>query len=209
MVLTGQFDGKEPGVGEKAQQILKTAERLFAEGRYHEVTLDEICRKAGVGKGTIYRYFDDKEDLYYQVILTGMDELVDSIRQVGTEEEDPGEGLRRVARSLTTFFTERRSLFGLMHSEELRGSTRKGEVWKQWRAKSHKIVDVIADFIRDGLESGRYTTRFEPAMAATFLKSMLRAGVWHRDEMPGGADWPVWIIELFEQGMLVRQEGNS
>ena len=82
---------------DKAADILKAAEKLFAAGRYHEVTLDEICKNAHVGKGTVYRYFHDKEDLLWRVIMSGLDELVKSVRQVAEREEDPGQGLRQVA----------------------------------------------------------------------------------------------------------------
>ncbi len=191
-------------MSEKEHQILEAAEEMFAAGRYHEVTLDGICERAGVGKGTIYRYFEDKEDLYYQVILSGLDELVASVREVGKDQEDPGEGLRETARCLTGFYAERRSLFSLMWSGQLRGK-RKKKVWKKWRKKSDKIVDVLAGFIRRGLEEGCYALeKFSPAAAARLLSGMLRTGMRHRNEMPGGDDWAVGIVDLFEAGLLCR-----
>ncbi|MFO8007829.1 MAG: TetR/AcrR family transcriptional regulator [Candidatus Brocadiia bacterium] len=196
-------------VSEKARKIMKTAERLFAAGRFGEVTLDDICHEARVGKGTIYRYFEDKEDLYYQVIIHGFEELVADIRDVGREEQDPAAGLRKVAKHTVQFFSERRSLFCLMHSEALRGSERKGELWKKWHQRYHDIADVFAGFIKHGVEQGVYECEFDPSAAALLLNSMLRGGQRHTDEMPRGDDWPLAVVELFERGLRVRREAEG
>lgn len=191
-------------MSEKAKQILKTAEALFANGRYHEVTLDDICADAGVGKGTVYRYFEDKEDLFWQVILSGLDELVESVKAVGEAEDDPGAGLRGVVTRITDFFTERGGLFGLMWSEQLRGSKRKRKVWKQWRKRDEATVGIVADFIARGTEQGVYATELTPAAAARLLLGMVRTGLRHRQDMPAGKDWQLAIVDLFERGLLAR-----
>ena len=183
---------------DKPGKILQTAEELFAAGRFHEVTLDDICKQAGVGKGTIYRYFEDKKDLYYQVILRGLDELVESVRAIAEQGPEPPEGLRQVARTMATFFRKRRPLFGLMHSEALRGSMRKGKLRRRWRSRNEKIVEVVAGFIRQGMDQGLYCTALGAKAAAWMLMGMIRTGLRHRGEMPGGRDWPGAVAELFE-----------
>jgi AcrR family transcriptional regulator len=194
----------------KDQLILRTAERLFAAGRYHEVTLDHLCKQAGIGKGTVYRYFEDKEDLYYQVILRGLDVLVASVREVGEREEDPAQGLRQAARCVTDFYADRHALFSLMWSEQLRGSCHKRNARKQWQGKSDKIVDVLAGFIEKGMQSGTYELRgLSPAAAARLLMGMLRTGMRYRGEMPEGRDWTSAAVDLFERGLRARDEANA
>ncbi len=190
-------------MSDKAQLILDTAERLFADGRYHEVTLDHLCKEAGIGKGTVYRYFEDKEDLYYKVILRGLDELMATVQQVAESTEEPGEGLRETARRMVEFYNRRHALFSLMWSEQLRGSEKRDVVRRKWRRKSDKIVDIFAGFIRTGVDRHCYRIgKFSPAAAARLLMGMLRTGMRHRNEMPGGKDWPVGIVEMFETGLL-------
>mgnify|MGYP006292897533 FL=1 len=187
---------------DKARHILKAAEKHFAAGRYHEVTLEHICKSAGVGKGTVYRYFEDKEHLFFQVIISGLDELVESVAEVGREECSPGEGLRRVAKCLADFYRRREALFSLMHSEQIRRSNRKKAMWKEWCKRSEEIVSVIEGFIARGAENGTYRSSFPAHAAAKLLMGMLRTGVRNRDEMPGGKDWPLAVVELFEQGLV-------
>jgi AcrR family transcriptional regulator len=196
-------------MGDKAAQILKTAERLFAAGRYHEVTLDDICREAAIGKGTIYRYFRDKEDLFWQVILSGLDELAEGVQNMGKSEEDPGVGLRRVAACIADFFKARGALFGLMWSEQFRASPRKRDVRKHWGKKDDDIVAVVAAFIEQGVREGRYAGCWSPTASARLFLGMVRTGLRQQDEMPGGRRWHEEMVNLFERGLLVRDEGKG
>jgi len=54
---------------------MQAAEELFTSRRFHEITLDEVAQAAHVGKGTIYRYFKDKDDLFFQTASAGLDAL--------------------------------------------------------------------------------------------------------------------------------------
>ena len=47
----------------KRELILAAARETFGEKGYHNTTSEEIAKKAGVGKGTIYQYFDSKHDI--------------------------------------------------------------------------------------------------------------------------------------------------
>src|SRR3546814_20052113 len=51
----------------KRAQILDAASRIFATQAYHLVNMDGVAQAAGVGKGTLYRYFTSKEDLYLEI----------------------------------------------------------------------------------------------------------------------------------------------
>lgn len=189
---------------DKAQQIRKAAERLFASGRYHEVTLDDVCKKAGVGKGTVYRYFKDKEDLFWQVIASGQDELAASVEAVAREETDPGVGLRKAVCRVADFFRERHTLFRLVWSEQLRDSHRRQTVSKRWGTRDEKVIAVVAGFIAKGVEQGRYETDLNPAAAARLLLGMVRTALRHREMMPEGACPTESVIGLFERGLLAR-----
>ena len=48
----------------RKEQILKVAEKMFSQKGYYETYVEDIIKEAKVGKGTFYRYFKSKEDLY-------------------------------------------------------------------------------------------------------------------------------------------------
>jgi AcrR family transcriptional regulator len=62
----------EKPVPEKHADILSAAVKLFSERGYEPTTVDEIAARAGVGKGTIYLYFENKEQIFRAVIEQGL-----------------------------------------------------------------------------------------------------------------------------------------
>jgi AcrR family transcriptional regulator len=75
------------------QRILTAAADAFAEVGL-SVTMDEIARRAGVGVGTVYRRFPDKEQLIDALFEQRLDELV-GLGEAALAEEDPWAGLVR------------------------------------------------------------------------------------------------------------------
>src|SRR5690349_16311301 len=75
------------------QRILTAAADAFAEGGL-AVTMDEIARRAGVGVGTVYRRFPDKELLVEALFEQRVDELV-VLAQAARDDPDPFAGLVR------------------------------------------------------------------------------------------------------------------
>lgn len=52
---------------ERRQRVLRISREFFAQHGFQETTLDQIAKKARIGKGIIYRYFGNKEDLLVAV----------------------------------------------------------------------------------------------------------------------------------------------
>lgn len=53
----------QPKKSEKYEQILEAAIRVFARQGYYNSTISQVAREAGVGDGTIYLYFKNKDDI--------------------------------------------------------------------------------------------------------------------------------------------------
>jgi len=66
--MTGNRESKkEKLVQKRSAQILEAAARVFAQKGYHAATTKEIASEAGVSEGTIYNYFQSKEDLLLSI----------------------------------------------------------------------------------------------------------------------------------------------
>lgn len=52
----------------KQQRILQAAQDLFGQHGFKRVAIEEIAKKAGVSKGTVYNYAESKDDLYFKVV---------------------------------------------------------------------------------------------------------------------------------------------
>ena len=58
------------GVADNSRKarILQAAEEVFSKRGYTQATLDEIIKVADTGKGTVYKYFGNKENLFYTLV---------------------------------------------------------------------------------------------------------------------------------------------
>ncbi|WP_165763800.1 TetR/AcrR family transcriptional regulator [Halalkalibacter urbisdiaboli] len=70
---------------------MQSALENFVEEGYERATMQNIAKRAGVGKGTTYEYFPSKEALLGEVLITGInrviDELMAELRTPGTVQE--------------------------------------------------------------------------------------------------------------------------
>ena len=183
----------------KNRQIIEAAEQLFLTHRYHEVTLQQVADLAGVGKGTIYRYFRNKEDLYYKILLTALDELAESLEDLDGGAD--GTGLNELVSRILEFYTRRRSLLALLQSEQLRHNTPPAEVKGLWEKKHERMIELVASVMECQMEAGSYRTDLRPEAAALLLLGMVRSALFHRDEMPDKEELGSTLVSLFESGI--------
>lgn len=78
--------------------LLQTAQQLFSERNIDDVTMSEIARVAGVGKGTLYRHFSDKGDLCHALLDEAMREFQDRTLQTMRTTTDPEQTLKQFLR---------------------------------------------------------------------------------------------------------------
>ena len=62
--------------------ILKAARRLFFEKGFKTVTVESIARKAELSKGSIYLYYNSKEEIYTQILLSDIDKFHNRISDI-------------------------------------------------------------------------------------------------------------------------------
>lgn len=53
---------------DKREIIIDAAEKLMSIAPYSEISVDDIAKQAGIGKGSIYYYFKSKDDILYSLI---------------------------------------------------------------------------------------------------------------------------------------------
>jgi AcrR family transcriptional regulator len=83
----------------RADRILDTARDLLLSWGYRRVTIDELARRAGVGKGTIYLHWRSREEVFQAVSVREAAAMTDAI--VGALRNDPAEvALHRYLRRL-------------------------------------------------------------------------------------------------------------
>ena len=155
---------------DKEETILEAAARVFSGKPFHEVLIDDVAAAAGVGKGTIYRYFPTKEDLYFAALLHSFDELSASLARSLAREESPRRRLERIAREVLSFSRDRRELFALLLSDERRFPRREEEMQKRREEVSRLAQEAILEGIRR-----REFRGIDARIGAELFRGMIRA----------------------------------
>jgi AcrR family transcriptional regulator len=75
--------GRKPRSSERREAILAAALDEFSSRGFEAARLEDVARRAGVAKGTIYLYFRDKENLFQELIRTMLTPLVGTIEAMG------------------------------------------------------------------------------------------------------------------------------
>lgn len=74
---------------QRPSEILEAAKDVFAEKGFVGARLDEVARRAGVAKGTLYRYFETKEDLFRAVGRSAISSHLDALAALETAPAEP------------------------------------------------------------------------------------------------------------------------
>lgn len=186
---------------EKSQAILSAAARVFRAREFHDVLIDDVAAAAGTGKGTIYRYFPTKEELFFLSVLHGLDGLHASLTARLDEPEPPRERLEVIALELLLFAWNRRDLLTLLHRDE-RLFARRGTEFQQRR---QKIVALIGEAIARGIEGGEFR-RIDPTIGAELFLGMLRGLNLTRSASDTPEDLARAALDVFVNGVVRRSD---
>lgn len=72
---------------QREQAILDCAQQLFIELGEDKVTVEMIADKVGIGKGTIYKHFETKNEIYLLLMIRYEEELAEMFRRIDTSED--------------------------------------------------------------------------------------------------------------------------
>lgn len=97
----------------RSEVIIETAKMIFIERGFEDTSMDEIAVQSHLTKRTIYKYFLNKEDLFFAVVLTGIKPLFSSFSVIRLEPCTGLDKLRRIADAFRNFSQSDAELFKL------------------------------------------------------------------------------------------------
>src|SRR5215207_4416857 len=131
--------------------ILTAAADLFRARGYRATTLDEIARKVGVSKPTLYGYFRSKEELLAAIFHRTMSLFERDLQAIRTSGDDPATQLRRVIRFHVGAVIAERSFLAVFFGEEANLPPSLGRAIRRRKARYDRMVRAIVQAgVRDG-----------------------------------------------------------
>jgi AcrR family transcriptional regulator len=101
----------------REEEILDAATRLFARHGFSQTDLDSVALALGVGKGTLYRYFPSKRELFLAAVDRGMRRLMDAVNASAARAADPLDRIVEAIRTYLAFFDRHPELVELFIQE--------------------------------------------------------------------------------------------
>lgn len=169
---------------ERRDAILSAALDEFSARGFEPARLDDVARRAGVAKGTIYLYFRDKESLFQELIRSMLTPLVGTIEALG-EADAP---LPVLAERIVELFvrevyeTRRKDVIRLMISEGRR-FPKLAEFY--YREVLSRIVAAVRSLLRRAAARGEIPESlvdFPQIVAAPGLVAIVWNGLFERFE---------------------------
>ena len=158
----------------KKERILIAAEDVFSRRGYTKATLDEIIAMADTGKGTLYKYFGNKDNLFYTLIEEKHNKLMEELRALTAEQKDISGKLQAYLNCMLKFLRQNKGLWLIVWYElnaaengnwfltSFYGDTLPNEEEARL-LRYYKVlweeISVLADILQDGQDSGylKYT----------------------------------------------------
>ncbi|HMK34017.1 MAG TPA: TetR/AcrR family transcriptional regulator [Desulfomonilaceae bacterium] len=130
---------------DRRHEILIAAEKVFSEKDFNKATVAEIAKSVGVADGTIYEYFESKEDILFSIAVSRFDSYLSEVSEA-FEIRHPVRKLRRLIKfHFASFLTEPRFLkvflLQLQLNQRFYGST----AFDRFRRYFGRIEEVVEE----------------------------------------------------------------
>jgi AcrR family transcriptional regulator len=118
--------------GERRDQLLLVARKIFAERGFQATTMDDIAKEAGFTKPILYQYFESKTELYREIVNQTAETLLNSLRSAVAEVESPRAKIEVAFRVYFEMVVEETDAFRILfihsHEGETKGDLRNVEL---------------------------------------------------------------------------------
>lgn len=136
----------------RKQLIIDAATKSFSLFGYKATTMDQVARLANVGKGTIYTFFKNKEELFDEIITT----LIKEMREVADQSYDPSlsfhQNAHRVLYNILEFRIKHQLTIKLFQEEREIGTPAVMQVMKKME---QAVLGFMVERIKDAVEKGK------------------------------------------------------
>jgi TetR/AcrR family fatty acid metabolism transcriptional regulator len=144
---------------DKRRRIIDAAVEVFADKGFFSAKVSEIAEAAGVADGTIYLYFESKDDLLISLFREKMAEILHRLGTIVGEHDDPEAKLRRYILEHLNLVAEQPKLMQVL-TVELRQSSL---FMKEHSHRSFaRYLALLAGIIDDGQKRGAFKRHLRP-----------------------------------------------
>lgn len=203
---------------DKRPRILAAAQEVFGEQGFDAARMDEVARRARVGKGTLYNYYESKEDLLIHAVIASMEEVRERIATaVDPSPEEPIRSVEEVLRMLIVDalpgITRRfHSLYNQAWGVIARDPAARQRLFEASRAFYRERERDFEGLIEAGARAGRFRSDLDPAEVSLLLLALFD-GLLRRSAFDGQRVDPprafAALLKLLRSGLYETQAAGA
>ncbi len=164
----------------RRKSIIDVAVKLFSEKDFHDVRIDDIAEEVGLAKGTIYLYFENKDQLFFSIIVERTEMLQASLQHTLNHDERFIPCLKQFIMNFIAWFDDHEPFFKIMYSDKLRMS---GETHQRMRDYKQEVFRGIFSLTQKMIQKGQeqhVIQSVSPIDLSKVLLGILNSFLFHR-----------------------------
>jgi AcrR family transcriptional regulator len=165
---------KEVVAAFRTREILAAARSLMEQKGVDALTMDEIAQAARVAKGTIYLYFQSKDELIQALLSQVGEAMVLDLEAILNKPDSPPEKLRQVATLLLNYVDQESALFPVYLRELVRSKSGRETTLSSLQELEERIVALITQIFAEGIAQQQFIPA-DPRLLTFMLKGLGRA----------------------------------
>lgn len=155
---------------EKRDAIFKSASIEFAEKGFNGANINTIALNAGVSVGSMYKYFNDKKDLYLTTVHLATETLKSVLDGIVQSEDDLDGKIEKIVQSIQIYSRENLHLTQLYNG--MTSENHSDLVWDIVSNMEGITADLYASLIEQGQTAGDIRKDIDPKLFAFFLDNL-------------------------------------
>ncbi len=188
----------------RKEDIMKAASNLFSQKSYHDVTMDQIAEEVGVAKGTIYLYFDSKENLYLE-ILEHTHQTIESILEEEIAKHHPApQKLKNILRLIFQFYYQNMDVLRILTRDETRLIQEHYEFTERWR---HRRIKLYRKILEKGIKEGSFRPANTELMALIIFGLVGSVTHFYPNDKTAG-EIAEEVFSMISEGIMASHEST-
>ncbi|WP_141433142.1 TetR/AcrR family transcriptional regulator [Bacillus sp. 03113] len=185
-------------MADRKQQIIEAAAKSFSLFGYKATTMDQVAKLANVGKGTIYTFFNNKEELFAEIIHSVIQEMKVVAEEAFQANLPFHERIHAVLFQILEFRKKHQLMIKLFQEQKEMGTPAVREVLEQ-------VENVILNYMKDkiiiAVENGE-VRKCDPELTAFVMLKLYTSLIfeWEKNHPPLTKEQ---IASLFEQYIFI------
>ncbi|MDQ0202022.1 TetR/AcrR family transcriptional regulator [Neobacillus ginsengisoli] len=180
---------------DRRKMIIEASTKSFSLFGYKATTMDQVAKLANVGKGTIYTFFKNKEELFEEIISTMVKEMIAEAESVIQPELTFTENVHRALYRLLEFRSQHQLMIKLIQEEREMGTLAVSEMLQHIE---DEIIAYLKKKIETAIDKGAIPAADTEITSFLLLKMYIAlVSDWEKNHQPLSSEQIAELMEIF------------